>query len=670
MAVLDFVNAKIGTLNDRRFSNGNVYPVTACPFGMTNFTVQTDGGAGNWFYSPLSHAFEGIRLTHQPSPWVGDYGHLLFLPFSGELRKEPHARWSGFRPEKAALRPERLEAYLQRYGVRVKLAPTERGGIFTVENENFGRGATGFALLPYAESEFRVKDNVASGWTDSQSIWGFARVREYFYVEFSKPASKTQPTENGGVAVWFDSPCVEIKVATSFISEEQAKRNFERELREKDYAAALEWATALWEDCLGRIRVSDENPERKRTFYSCLYRAFLYPRVFHEYDGDGKPVHFNADTGKAESGVFYTDNGFWDTYRTVYPLLSILFPERVREMAEGFVNYAEETGWLPKWLSPGEIGIMPGTLVEAVLADACVKGIVDGELRQRAYRAMLKNAYEKSPNVRQGRKGIEEYLRYGYVTDGVRECVNHTCDCAYGDFCIAQVAALVGDTAEAEKLYRRSKNYANLFDGESGFLRGKNANGEFKKDFDPYAWGGDNCEGSSWQNSFAVYHDVEGLAALYGGKDKLEARLDELFSAPPVFRVGGYGEEIHEMSEMSCVDFGQCAISNQPSFHIPWLYTALGKREKTEYWVEKLAKEAFSAEADGFPGDEDNGTTACWYIFACLGFYPLCPGKGEYVLSKPLFEKIWIGGAEPGRFDGDILSHSVLMQKLSENGGR
>ncbi len=621
---------------------------------MTNFTLQTDGAAGNWFYSPLSHSFEGIRLTHQPSPWVGDYGHILFFPYSGELPERE--RWSSFRPEKTRIDPQSIDVYLQRFGLRVRLAPTERGGTMKLTQKD-GKG-TGFAILPFAASSFRVIGKTVVGYTDSQSIWNFGRIREYFYFVLSREADEIRQLDGGGIALSFAGDA-EISFAASFVSEEQAKRNYDSELAGKTFEEIEREARGRWEGYLSCVRVSDENLQRKKTFYSCFYRALLYPRVFHEYNEEGKPVHFNADTGKTENGVFYTDNGFWDTYRTVYPFLSIVAPGIVREAVEGFVNYAEETGWLPRWLSPGEIGLMPGTLIEAVIADACVKGIVDGDLRARAYRAMLRNAFEESEG-RHGRSGVKDYTKYGYLPYDYKESVNNTCDCAYGDFCIAQVAILENDEKTARVLLERSGNWKNLFDKESRFLRGKDRAGNFRATFDPYEWGGDNCEGSSWQNSFAVYHDIDGLARAHGSKRALEERLDELFAAEAKFSVGAYGQEIHEMSEMASADFGQCAISNQPSFHLPWIYTLLGKREKTEFWVKKLADEAFFCAADGFPGDEDNGTTACWYLFACLGFYPLCPGKAKYVASAPLFEKITVCGKEIGRSGEDLIAHKEI----------
>ena len=655
---LDYVNARVGTLNERRFSNGNIYPVTAMPFGMAHFTLQTDGGNGNWFYSPQAHSFEGFRLTHQPSPWVGDYGHMLFLPYSGELARDKGNRWTSFRPERAVIRPDKMRVFLQRYGVDASLTPTERGCVISLKNEE--NADMGIAFMPFVPSQLRMEGNALRGHTDAQSIWGFARVREYFYITFDRAPALVEPLEDGGMAVKFAAKEVSVAIATSFVSEEQAERNYMLELKNKDFAQVRSAAASAWEELLSKIEVSDENPARRDMFYSCLYRALLYPRKFYEYDKEGKPCHFNADTQRVEAGVFYTDNGFWDTYRTVYPLLSLIAPERMGEMIKGFLNYADETGWLPKWLSPGEIGLMPGTLIEAVLSDAAVKGILSKEQMKRAYRAMLKNAYEPAEGTRHGRQGAKEYMAYGYVPGDMRESVNHTCDSAYGDFCISVVARLLGEDDEADKLLARSKNYANLFDKETRFLRGKDRAGNFREPFDPFSWGGDNCEGSSWQSSFAACHDVEGLARLHGGEAALASRLDELFSAPPVYRVGGYGQEIHEMSEMACVDFGQCAISNQPSFHIPWLYAALGQRQKTEFWVEKLVNEAFFCTDDGFPGDEDNGTMAAWYVFACLGFYPLCPGKAEYVASKPLFKKISLCGKSVGRAKGPYLSHFDL----------
>ncbi|MCF0108481.1 MAG: glycoside hydrolase family 92 protein, partial [Bacilli bacterium] len=411
-----------------------------------------------------------------------------------------------------------------------------------------------------------------------------------------------------------------------------------REIKEETYNSLKEKAYKEWEEKLSAIEISDEDKEKAKTFYSCFYRGLLFPTTFYELDKDNKPYHYNADLDKVYEGTFFTNNGFWDTYRTEYPLLTIVFPDLVKQFIEGFINYSEEISWLPKWLCPGEVGMMPGALIEAVIADAAVKGIISGDLLKRAYKLLKKNAYEVYGKYwLHGRRFLDDYMKYGYIPYNNHECINNTLDCAYGDFCIAQVAKIVGDNETYNDLMIRAKNYQNLFDKNVGFMRGKDKEGNYRKEFLAIEWGGDNCEGSYWQNSFAVYHDVDGLASLYGGKDKFIEKLDELFATEPKYEVGYYQNVIHEMSEMAACDFGQCAISNQPSFHLPWLYSMLGNKEKTIYWTTRLVNEAFNYSEKGFPGDEDNGSMSSWYVFACLGFYSVCPGKDEFSVGKQQF---------------------------------
>jgi predicted alpha-1,2-mannosidase len=254
---------------------------------------------------------------------------------------------------------------------------------------------------------------------------------------------------------------------------------------------------------------------------------------------------------------------------------------------------------------------------------------------------MVNNSKRKSEGRRIARKCVEEYNRLGYVPyDKCEESVNETLDSAYGDYCISVVAEKLGEKEIAESYRKSSMNYRNLFDPQYGCMRGKDSNGNFRdEEFDSFAWGRDYTEGSSWQASFAVPHDYIGLANLYGGKDKFLEKIDELFSLEPKYSIGGYPLEIHEMTEMASVNFGQCAISNQPSFHIPFLYAEFGQKEKSHEIVERIQQEVFSFDENGFPGDEDNGSAACWYLFAVLGFYPMCPGKTEFTVSGALCKK-------------------------------
>lgn len=297
---------------------------------------------------------------------------------------------------------------------------------------------------------------------------------------------------------------------------------------------------------------------------------------------------------------------------------------------------------MPKWSSPGERSMMPGTLIDAVFADAYVKEIREFDA-ETAYEGLLKHALQAASDPHLGRKGFAAYEQYGFLpADQFHESVSNTLDYVYGDFCIAQFAKALGKEEEHQLLISRAAHYTKLLDPSTGFMRGKQADGSWTEPFDPEEWGGDYCEGSAWQCSWAVPHDVLGLAEAMGGKEVLLQRLDELMTAEPVFRVGSYGFEIHEMSEMAAVDFGQCAISNQPSFHIPYLFTALGAPERTEYWTSRLARELFSSGVEGLPGDEDNGSLCAWYIFTSLGMYPLCPGVPEYVTGSPLYQRITI----------------------------
>lgn len=637
---LDYVNAYVGTANHPRFSHGNVLPIVSVPHGMASFTIQTDGGAGNFFYHPSHRSFEGIRLTHQPSPWVGDYGHLLIMPQSGAPKKTPAAWWSSFEPQKIELHPHFCEGTLKRDGIAFSFAPVNSGAAFCfLFRESRGNRVAFAPVDGKAKWIWNTEENTLSGFLDTCSDLQKNLVREYLFVRFRTPIRFSE--EEDVLFAESDGQKIEFCLATSFVSEEQAAYNEWRELGDRTLSKIRTEAAALWEDVLSRIEVSGENTERRKMFYSCLYRSFLFPRRFYEIDAAGRKIHRHRVTGEIVEGVYYTDNGFWDTYRTVYPLYALIAPENYKEMVEGFLNFYDETGYLPRWLSPDEIGIMPGTLVEAVLADAVIKRIVDRRTSERILHAVRKNAEVPSGNSLQGRKCVKEYILQGYVpNDLCRESVSETLDYCYGDFCIAQIADVLGEKKVADKYRRRAGNYRNLFDPKSGLMRGKNSQGIRTEEFDSYEWGGEYTEGSAWQASFAVYHDVEGLAECYGGRDKMIAKLNELFATPPIFHIGNYGREIHEMSEMAAVDFGQCAISNQPSFHIPYLYTLLGARENAESWIEKLVSEAFFCTPEGFPGDEDNGAMSSWYLFSCMGFYPVCPGKDEYVCTKPLFERI------------------------------
>lgn len=628
MDFLHYVNIRQGTASEPRFSTGNTLPLVAAPWGMNAFALQTRASDGGWFYHPAHRQCEGVRLTHQPSPWVRDYAHFVLMPQSGRPYAGENERASEF--EAIIMSPACLEVYFKRYRALMKLVPSERGAIITVRWDT--PDTPRFALLPFDfPSELTIDADKAelSGWLNAYGDGTRRDFRSYVVMQFDQPIDAEKTVGSNIAFRMAQGNTLTVRMATSYVSVEQARLNLQREVGGKSCEKLMAENSAKWNDLLGRIVITDTE-ERKRTFYSCLYRCFLFPRVFHEYGADGQPIHYSTRSGKIAPGVMYVDNGFWDTCRTLYPLLTMLVPDKVQEMVQGYLNFYREEGWLPKWLSPGERGIMPGTLVDAVLADAAVKGLLTREQMELALEAMLKHANIPGDSHLHGRVGVTDYVQLGYVPcDKYRESANNTLDAAYCDWCIAQVADRLGKTDFREEYLRRSRNYRNLFDPTVGFIRGRNADGSFPAGFSPIRWGGEYCEGAAWQNAFGVYHDIDGLASLYGGRDGLLAKLDELFATPPEYEVGTYNGEIHEMTEMAAANFGQCAISNQPSFHLPYLYTALGQPQRAAYWVNRIVNEAFTPDA--YPGDEDNGSMAAWYVWSVLGMYPLCPGKNEFV---------------------------------------
>ena len=669
----EYVNVQMGTFNTRRFSSGNVLPIASVPHGMASFTIQNEKSAGSWFYSPYSKSFEGLRLTHQPSPWVGDYGYLIITGQRGPLYFDEERRWSSYDNENCVFQPAYIKGYVRRDRYTFELSPTNSGAVFRFSFSEEGENRINFIGDGKTVFEYDERSGFVTGYTTSCShTVRFGELRQYFAVKTDVPFS-VERGENA-LSLTMHAKVAECRFATSFLSAEQAKLNYARELENRTLEEVRAAGEAEWEEYLSRIDIEDKDEERKAVFYTCMYRAFLWPRKFHETDAEGKIRHLNLETGKPADGVLYVDNGFWDTYRTLYPYLSVIDTKLYAQMAEGYYHYYEDSGWLPKWLCPDNFNCMPGMLVEATMADAVVKEIVGGELSEKIFQALLHDGESFSGEAGVGRVAAEEYRALGYVPyTAAKESVNETLDCCYGDYCIAKAAEKLGHGEEAEKYFRYAKNYRNLFDKETGFMRGRDEKGNFRDEvFDCYAWGRDYTEGSAWQSSFAVYHDISGLNDLYGGK--LAEKIDEMLTAPRYYSIGGYNGEIHEMSELADADFGQCAISNQPCFHVPYIYSELGDVKKTAELVARLMT-AFHDTVDGFPGDEDNGTMAAWVILSCLGFYQMCPSRPDFTMSLPLFDKATVRLAngrtlliEKAAFDAENMRNKIGYEELMQGG--
>lgn len=671
---IDMVNVLQGTASTRVFSRGNTLPIAALPFGMAHWTLQSDANTA-WMFQPGERRLQGFRCTHQLSPWLSDYGQAVFLPYSGDIDPDPGLRSSSWRPEQATLRPYSFRLTLMRYQADVEMIPTTRCALLATHFageapprfliEVPGNGGPMEFDRPSRTIRFTSTIN-EGGVPENFATYYVVRMAE----EWDSAGMHEMHRGRAAIVSYKSGKSVEARIATSFISFEQAQKNLDEELGSKSVEQVRTQAAASWREHFSRIEIEGGDLEHQRIAYSCLYRALLFPRIWHEPDAGGKPHHFSPYNGRVIPGVMYADHGYWDTYRAWYPMMSIVYPERLGEILQAWVNAYSEGGWLPQFPAPGYRACMTGSLIDSVFGEAAVKKIRGFDLA-KAYEGLKKHATGPGdPDRGYGRRGIEDYLRLGYVSvDHVSQSVAETADAAYGDFCIAQVANALGKQDEASMFLARSQNWRKVFDPGTGFLRGKHVNGEWLEPFDAFAWGSPYVEGSAWQHRWDVLQDIPGLIAAMGGNERAVAALDKMMALPPIFHVGVYGQEIHEMSEMAAVNFGQYAQSNQPVHHLLYIFALAGRPDRTQYWARRVMNELYSYEA--FPGDEDTGSMAAWFLLGAMGFYSLCPGKPEYVAGSPLFSRVTLH--LPGGKKTLIEAHgngpsNVYVSKLVVNG--
>jgi predicted alpha-1,2-mannosidase len=636
------VNILQGTDSNYYFSRGNTLPIAAMPFGMAHWTLQSRSDTP-WMFQPGDRRIQGLRCTHQLSPWLSDYGHAIFLPFSGEPKLEPDARSSSYRPAEAELHPYALRLNLLRYRADVELVATERCCVLTARFADSGPRGLLFEVPGKSGTIEPDASRKAVRFVSTANDGGVPdNFATYYMLQLAEPWQNFELREVGGNRIGvlrFEEGAnrpIEARIATSFISFEQASRNLQQEAGNRPAPELQARGMEAWNTALGRIEIEGATDEQRRTFYSCMYRALLFPRTWHEPDENGNPRHFSAFNGRVMPGVMYADHGYWDVYRAWYPFMSLVFPERLGEILAAWVNAYSEGGWMPQFPAPGYRACMSGSLIDSLFADAILKDI-SGFDRQHAYEGLRKHAMEPGdPSRGYGRQGIEHYLKLGYLpANRVDQSVAETADAAYGDFCIGQIAAALGKRDDADLFRKRSENWRKIFDPQTRFFRGKNEDGSWLEPFDPFTWGSPYEEGAAWQHRWNVPHDVPGLIAAMGGEQATVAALGEMCTLPPRFNVGVYGQEIHEMSEMAALPFGQYMHNNQPVHNVLYLFAAAGRPDRTQYWVRRVLTEAYSA--NDFCGDEDTGSMSAWYILSALGFYPLCPGKPEYTLGAPLF---------------------------------
>lgn len=642
--LLESIDTRFGTASKHAFSRGNTLPYTGVPFGMNYFVPQTSDQDGSWFFDPHLPIFQGIRLTHQPSPWIGDYSWLLLTSVTGQLGGDSlFHRQSSYDMDKASFQPHYLKIFSLRYQIETQLTPTCYGASIHLEQKQ------GKALSLY----LHAKDELTVEQVDKRTLAlrqeGKTETNKNSLTMFTALQMNTDilavNQEDRDWRIDLADSHAEIQLGTSFISPSQALLN----LPQKDFDSCKENAQADWENLLHRFDVI-ETGEADRTFFDhCLYRFFLFPQTFYEVNESGQAIHMDLATGTIKPGVLFSNNGFWDTFRTTFPLFALIIPEHYHRFLEGFLNSYRNTGFLPKWLAPDERGMMPGTLLDGIIADSACKDMAP-DLEEELFQAMLETANKSDPLGINGRHGLAQYQELGYLSTDHHESVSHTLDYAYSDFCIASCAKKLGQNDIAEIYRTASQNYRQLFDAETGYMRARDNQGNFRPDFSPYSWGRDYAECSAIQATLGVLHDIPDLIQLMGGKEAFSNYLLKACQDAPLFETTGYGYEIHEMSEMATAPFGQVAISNQPSFHIPYLFRYSDYPDYTALLIKTLRQKAFHPSWQAYPGDEDNGSLSAWYIWSALGLYPTCPGKPSYDLGIPLFDHLRVYLAKEGKW--------------------
>ena len=656
---VDYVNPIMGTQSVHSLSNGNTYPAIARPWGMNFWTPQTGKMGDGWCYTYTAEKIRGFKQTHQPSPWMNDYGQFSIMPVTGKLvfTEDDRASWFSHKSETA--KPYYYSVYLADYDVTTEITSTERAAHFQF---TFPENKLSSIVIDAFDKGSYVKiipdENKIIGYTTRNSGGVPTNFKNYFVLVFDKPFTTNHTWYNAilepdklelqddhvGAVVSFKTKKgekINVKVASSFISFEQAELNLASELGSAPFEKTVAESKEEWNKVLGKIAVEGGSEEQLKTFYSCLYRTACFPQKHYEIDAAGKIIHYSPYNGKVLPGYMYAGTGFWDTFRALYPLLNLVYPSINKEMQEGLINDYKEGGFLPEWSSPGFRNVMVGNNSASVVSEAYMKGLRGYDI-DTLYKALLIGANNEGPLEAVGRKGVAYYNTLGYVPYDVKinENAARTLEYAYDDFAIWKLAKTLNRPQKEIKLFeKRMMNYKNVFNPSLGLMSGRNKDGSFPLDFNPFKWGDAFTEGNSWHYSWSVFHDIQGLIGLMGGEKAFTEKLDTVFSLPPVFDESYYGFVIHEIREMQIMNMGQYAHGNQPIQHMIYLYNYAGQPWKTQYWAREVMNRLYKPEADGYCGDEDNGQTSAWYVFSAMGFYPVCPATEEYVLGAPLFKK-------------------------------
>jgi len=643
---VDYVNPLSGTASTYELSTGNTYPAIALPWGMNFWTPQTGRDGNGWTYTYSATKIRGLKQTHQPSPWINDYGAFSLMPVTTGPIYDEEGRQSWFSHKAETVKPYYYKVYLAEHDVVAELAPTERAAAFRL---TYPQKDTSYLVVDAyrgGEVEIDKARNIIRGWSSSNHGGVTENFRNWFIVVSDTPF-EVETVDGQYAMVGFKTSKgqqVNLQVASSFISPEQAELNL-KELGGRSIDEVAEAGRARWNEVLGRIKVEDPDIDNLRTFYSCLYRSVLFPRDLSEINAEGKRVHYSPFNGQVCDGYLFGDTGFWDTFRCLFPLLDLIYPDQEVKMQEGLVNTWKESGFLPEWASPGHRNCMVGNNSASVVAGAYIKGL-RGYDAEELWKAVTHGAHAVHPSVKStGRLGWEYYDSLGFVpcNVGINENAARTLEYAYDDWCIYTFGKALGKSEEELAPYAKAAlNYRKLYDPEYKLMVGKNLDGTFERPFSPLKWGGNFTEGNSLHYTWSVFHDPQGLIDLMGGDNEYVSMLDSIFTIPPLFDDSYYGRPIHEIREMQVMNMGNYAHGNQPIQHMLYMYDWAGQPWKAQQHVREVMDKFYNSNFDGYCGDEDNGQTSAWYVFSALGFYPVCPSSDEYAIGTPLFKKVTV----------------------------
>ena len=687
--LVQYVNTLQGTNSTYELSWGNTYPTTAVPYPMNSWSPQTGKNGDGWKYQYSATTIRGFQPTHQCSPWVGDYGVFSLMPVP-ELVVDESKRATPFSHDKEIAKPHYYKVTLEN-GITTEFSPTTRSAHFRF---SFPAKGDAFLVLDGYTKTSQVQIDVANhritGYVHN-GAFSTKTHKNYFIIQFDKPFVSYGTWENrkntiqknnlrregegiGAYVQFAKGSKVQAKVSTSYISPEQAEVTMTRELGKHSSVEVTKQAAAdVWNQLLNRVLVEGGTEEDMKTFYSCMFRANLFSHKFYEEKEDGSPYYYSPYDEKIHDGYMFTDNGFWDTFRSQFPLTNILHPTMQGQYMQALLDAQEQCGWLPSWSFPSETGGMVGNHSISLLTDAWVKGIRTFD-PEKALKAYAHEAMNKGPwGGANGRVRWKDYYQLGYIPyPESMGSTAQTLEYCYDDFCAYQLAKMTGNKFYEEVFARQIYNYKNVYDPSVGFMRGRKLDGSWA-DFDAFEWGGPYCEGNAWHYNWSVFHDVQGLIDLTGGDERFVAKTDSVFALPGIVKYGTYGTKIHEMLEMELAKMGQYAQGNQPIQHMIYLYSYAGQPWKTQYWIRQVMDRLYNSSENGYPGDEDQGGMSSWYVLSALGIYSVCPGTDEYVLGSPKFRKTTITMEDGKKFVIEAKGNSkdnVYIQNATLNGKR